>query len=65
MELIFDPKFQALIVILIALVAFIAEWLPVDLTAILITTVLIVLGLVAPDEGISGQSKDPLDGLWD
>ena len=54
MELIQDPKFQALFVIVIALVAFISEWLPVDLTAILITTVLILLGLVTPDEGIAG-----------
>lgn len=54
MEFIQDPKFQSLLVILIALVAFISEWLPVDLTAILITTVLILLGLVTPDEGIAG-----------
>ncbi|MEM9135837.1 MAG: SLC13 family permease [Cyanobacteria bacterium P01_F01_bin.42] len=54
MDFLSDPKFQALIVILIALVAFIAEWFPVDLTAILIATLLIVLGLVTPDEGIAG-----------
>ncbi|MGB7057374.1 MAG: SLC13 family permease [Geitlerinemataceae cyanobacterium] len=30
------------------------EWLPVDLTAILVAVVLIILGLVSPEEGISG-----------
>ena len=54
MDFIADQKFQMLIVILIALIAFIAEWLPADLTAILMTTILIVLGLVTPDEGIAG-----------
>lgn len=37
-----------------ALVCFIAEWIPVDLTAIAIAIVLILLGLVTPEEGISG-----------
>ncbi|RMG14075.1 MAG: SLC13 family permease [Cyanobacteria bacterium J055] len=41
-------------VVVTALVFFITEWLPVDLTAILVAVVLIVLGLVSPDEGISG-----------
>lgn len=41
-------------VVVTALIFFITEWLPVDLTAILVAVVLIVLGLVSPDEGISG-----------
>jgi di/tricarboxylate transporter len=41
-------------VLSLALVAFVAEWLPIDLTALVVATVLIVLGLVSPEEGISG-----------
>jgi di/tricarboxylate transporter len=44
-------------VLAIALVCFIAEWLPVDLTAIGVMVLLILLGLVSPDEGISGFSN--------
>lgn len=43
-----------LCVLIAALVCFIAEWIPVDLTAIAIAIVLILLGLVTPEEGISG-----------
>ncbi len=46
--------FLTIAVLISALVAFITEWLPIDLTALLITTVLMVLGLVSPEEGISG-----------
>jgi len=41
-------------VLTLALIAFIFEWLPVDLTALIITIVLMLLGLVTPEEGISG-----------
>lgn len=41
-------------VLILALIAFIFEWLPVDLTALIITIVLMLLGLVTPEEGISG-----------
>ena len=41
-------------VIIRALVLFIVEWLPIDITAILVTVVLMILGLVTPDEGIAG-----------
>jgi di/tricarboxylate transporter len=41
-------------VLLVAFIAFIAEWLPVDITAIIVAVVLMLLGLVTPDEGISG-----------
>ena len=41
-------------VIIGALILFIAEWLPIDITAILVTVVLMILGLVSPDEGIAG-----------
>ena len=41
-------------VLSLALIAFIFEWLPVDLTALIITIVLMLLGLVTPEEGISG-----------
>jgi len=41
-------------IVILALIAFIFEWLPVDLTALTVTVVLMLLKLVTPDEGISG-----------
>jgi di/tricarboxylate transporter len=41
-------------VLTVALIAFIFEWLPVDLTAILVAIVLMLLKLVTPEEGIAG-----------
>lgn len=41
-------------VVVIALIFFIGEWLPIDITAIGVMVVLMVLGLVTPEEGISG-----------
>ena len=38
----------------IALIAFIFEWFPVDLTAIMVAVVLMLFGLVTPEEGIAG-----------
>jgi di/tricarboxylate transporter len=35
----------------------VAEWLPVDLTALCVAIVLILLGLVTPEEGIAGFSN--------
>ncbi|BAQ63668.1 SLC13 family permease [Geminocystis sp. NIES-3709] len=49
-----SPIFLTIIVLIVALIAFIAEWLPVDLTSLSVAVVLMVLGLVSPDEGISG-----------
>jgi di/tricarboxylate transporter len=46
--------FLTLGVVIAALICFITEWLPVDITALCIAVVLIVLGLVTPDEGIAG-----------
>ncbi|MFM7441491.1 MAG: SLC13 family permease [Snowella sp.] len=46
--------FLTITVIIGALVLFIVEWLPIDITAILVTVVLMILGLVSPDEGIAG-----------
>lgn len=45
-------------VLAIALIAFVAEWLPVDLTALVVAIALILLGLVTPQEGISGFGND-------
>lgn len=44
-------------ILILALIAFIAEWLPVDITALLIAVVLMLLELVTPEEGISGFSN--------
>lgn len=46
--------FLTLGVVALALVFFIGEWLPVDIVAIAIAVLLMVLGLVTPEEGISG-----------
>lgn len=40
-----------------ALIAFVKEWLPVDVTALAVAIVLMLLGLVKPDEGIAGFSN--------
>lgn len=44
-------------VVALALVLFITEWLPVDITALLIAVILIILNLVTPEQGISGFSN--------
>ena len=49
--------FLTLAVVVAALVCFIAEWLPVDITALCVAVVLIVLGLVTPEEGVAGFSN--------
>jgi|GEM_PF-2017196 len=49
-----DPILSMVTVLILALIAFITEWLPVDLTAMGVAIALILLGLVTPDEGISG-----------
>lgn len=54
MDFIQNPVFLMLVVLVCSLIAFVAEWLPVDLTALAIATVLILLGLVTPEEGIAG-----------
>ncbi|MEM6445658.1 MAG: SLC13 family permease [Cyanobacteria bacterium J06642_2] len=46
-----------LAVVLLALAGFVSEWKPVDITALSIMVLLIVLGLVSPQEGISGFSS--------
>lgn len=44
-------------VLALALVCFISEWFPADITAIGVMVLLMVLGLVSPEEGISGFSS--------
>ena len=44
-------------VLIVALIAFVAEWLPVDLTALSVAVVFMLVGLVTPDEGVSGFSN--------
>ena len=46
--------FLTLAIVVLALICFISEWLPVDITAIAVMVVLMALGLVTPQEGISG-----------
>jgi di/tricarboxylate transporter len=49
-----SPILLTLGVVVLALVLFVGEWLPVDVTALCIAVLLMVLGLVTPEEGISG-----------
>ena len=44
-------------VLVIALIAFVKEWFPIDFTAIVVTISLILLKLVTPEQGISGFSN--------
>lgn len=49
-----NPIFLTLSVLVVALIAFVVEWLPVDLTALFVAIALVVLGLVTPEEGVAG-----------
>ena len=49
--------FLTLCVVAFALICFIGEWLPIDITAIAVMVALITLGLVTPQEGLSGFSN--------
>lgn len=44
-------------VVAIALICFVGEWLPVDITAIAVMIGLMLLGIVTPEEGIAGFSN--------
>ena len=46
--------FLTLIIVFLTLISFIGEWFPVDITAIGVMVLLMALGLVTPEEGISG-----------
>ncbi|NEQ17145.1 MAG: SLC13 family permease, partial [Moorea sp. SIO3E2] len=46
--------FLTLSVVLLALISFIREWMPVDITAIAVMVLLMLLKLVTPEQGISG-----------
>jgi di/tricarboxylate transporter len=41
-------------VLSLTLIAFVVEWFPADITALIVAVVLMFLGLVTPEEGISG-----------
>lgn len=49
-----SPIVLTLGVVLAALICFVGEWWPADLTALMVAVALIVLGVVTPEEGISG-----------
>ncbi|MBF2099172.1 MAG: SLC13 family permease, partial [Gloeomargaritaceae cyanobacterium C42_A2020_066] len=49
-----SPIVLTLGVVIAALVCFVGEWWPADLTALMVAVALIVLGVVTPEEGISG-----------
>ncbi len=48
---------QVLIIILIALVLFITEWISIDLVGLLIMATLAILGLVSPKDAVAGFSN--------
>jgi len=49
--------FLTLTVLILALIGFIGEWFPADFTALIVAVALMFLGLVTPEEGISGFSN--------
>lgn len=49
--------FLTLAVVVIALIFFIGEWFSVDFVALCVAVVLMVLGLVTPEEGLAGFSN--------
>ncbi|MEM9275922.1 MAG: SLC13 family permease [Cyanobacteria bacterium P01_F01_bin.143] len=49
--------FLTLTIVVLALVCFVGEWLPIDITAIAVMVLLMTVGLVTPQEGISGFSN--------
>ncbi|WP_299484744.1 SLC13 family permease [Acaryochloris sp. IP29b_bin.137] len=52
-----EPILQTFLVTGLALLCFVFEWLPPDLTAVGVMVVLMLLGLVTPEEGLSGFSN--------
>lgn len=46
-----------LLVILVAIVLFVTEWLSIDLVAILIMVSLVLSGVISPEEGVAGFSN--------
>ncbi|NJO62584.1 MAG: SLC13 family permease [Richelia sp. RM2_1_2] len=49
--------FLTFAIIVLALILFVAEWFPSDIVAIIITLLLTILGLITPEESISGFSN--------
>ena len=49
--------FLTLAIVVLALILFVAEWFPSDIVAIITTLLLTTLGLVTPEESISGFSN--------
>jgi di/tricarboxylate transporter len=49
-----QPIVMTLVILTEAFIAFIAEWLPVEITAILVSVILMLCKLVEPDAGIAG-----------
>jgi di/tricarboxylate transporter len=50
-----SPIFVTLSVVVFALIAFVFEWLPVDITAIVVAIVLMLIGLVIPEAGVTPE----------
>ncbi|AFZ49285.1 SLC13 family permease [Dactylococcopsis salina] len=46
-----------LCILILALISFALEWFPVDFTALLVAILLMVFGIVTPEEGVSGFSN--------
>lgn len=46
-----------LTIVAVALILFVAEWFPADITAIIVMVLLMITGLITPDEGMSGFSN--------
>lgn len=51
-------------ILLIAIVFFVTEWLRPDLIALLVLVILVITGLVSPNESISGFSNPAVVTIW-
>jgi len=49
--------FLTLAIVVLALILFVGEWVPSDIVAIITTLLLMILGLITPEEGVSGFSN--------
>jgi hypothetical protein len=53
-----------LVILAIAIILFITEWLRVDVVALLVLLSLIVTGLITPEEAFSGFSSPAVLTVW-
>jgi len=55
---------QMLVILAIAIILFITEWLRVDVVALLVLLSLVITGLISPEEAFSGFSSPAVLTVW-